>query len=119
MTNRPNPHPRITIKPPTPRVPVQVPGLETVGVDGEKVRVLVTTHETRDQISRAEVTHQRDIHNGCICRPCTTPAYGAPGYAHCAACCYGTGISEYNHHCPVYEHRELAHQQFPLERRRG
>lgn len=24
---------------------------------------------------------------------CTTPAYGAPGYAHCAACCYGTGIN--------------------------
>ena len=24
---------------------------------------------------------------------CTTPAYGAPGYAHCAACCYGTGIA--------------------------
>lgn len=23
---------------------------------------------------------------------CTTPAYGAPGHAHCAACCYGTGI---------------------------
>lgn len=22
---------------------------------------------------------------------CTTPAYGAPGHAHCAACCYGTG----------------------------
>ena len=22
---------------------------------------------------------------------CTTPAYGAPGYAHCAACCYNTG----------------------------
>lgn len=24
---------------------------------------------------------------------CTTPAYGAPGHAHCAACCYGTGIA--------------------------
>lgn len=23
---------------------------------------------------------------------CRTPAYGAPGYAHCAACCYGTGV---------------------------
>lgn len=22
---------------------------------------------------------------------CTDPAYGAPGYAHCAACCYGKG----------------------------
>ena len=24
---------------------------------------------------------------------CKTPAYGAPGYAHCAACCYGTLIA--------------------------
>lgn len=24
---------------------------------------------------------------------CTTPAYGAPGHAHCAACCYGTGFA--------------------------
>jgi len=23
---------------------------------------------------------------------CTEPGYGAPGHAHCAACCYGTGI---------------------------
>lgn len=24
---------------------------------------------------------------------CATPAYGAPGHPHCAACCYGTGIA--------------------------
>lgn len=24
---------------------------------------------------------------------CTTPAYGVPGLAHCAACCYGTLIA--------------------------
>lgn len=24
---------------------------------------------------------------------CTTPAYGAPGYEHCAACCAGTLIA--------------------------
>jgi hypothetical protein len=24
---------------------------------------------------------------------CTTPAYGAPGHPHCAACCYGTMIA--------------------------
>lgn len=24
---------------------------------------------------------------------CTTPGYGAPGYDHCAACCYGTLIA--------------------------
>lgn len=24
---------------------------------------------------------------------CTTPAYGSPGHAHCAACCYGTGYA--------------------------
>lgn len=23
---------------------------------------------------------------------CTQPAYGVPGHAHCAACCYGTGF---------------------------
>jgi hypothetical protein len=23
---------------------------------------------------------------------CRTPAYGVPGHAHCAACCYGTGV---------------------------
>jgi hypothetical protein len=23
---------------------------------------------------------------------CRTPAYGVPGFAHCAACCYGTGL---------------------------
>jgi hypothetical protein len=23
---------------------------------------------------------------------CTEPAYGVPGHAHCAACCYGTGM---------------------------
>lgn len=24
---------------------------------------------------------------------CTSPAYGAPGHPHCAACCYGTMIA--------------------------
>jgi hypothetical protein len=24
---------------------------------------------------------------------CVSPAYGAPGYPHCAACCYGTMIA--------------------------
>ena len=48
----------------------------------------------------------------CICVPCTTPAYGAPGHDHCAACCAGTMIAEYDHACPVPEHRELAVAQW-------
>lgn len=24
---------------------------------------------------------------------CASPAYGAPGHAHCAACCYGVGLA--------------------------
>lgn len=52
----------------------------------------------------------------CICVPCESPAYGAPGVAHCAACCMGTYIAEYNHDCPIEEHRELAHRQFPSDR---
>lgn len=51
----------------------------------------------------------------CICKPCNSPAYGVPGYAHCAACCYGTLIEEYDHDCPIVEHREMAQRQFPIE----
>lgn len=52
----------------------------------------------------------------CICYPCESPAYGAPGFAHCAACCSGSLIESYHHDCPVEEHREMAHRQFPLDR---
>lgn len=48
----------------------------------------------------------------CACFPCTTPAYGFPGKDHCAACCYGSLISEYNHDCPIPEHQEMAIRQF-------
>lgn len=44
----------------------------------------------------------------CTCIPCTTPAYGAPGHAHCAACCAGSLIADYDHYCPVPEHRRMA-----------
>lgn len=52
----------------------------------------------------------------CTCVPCTTPAYGVPGRAHCAACCYGTLVEEYSFECPIPEHRELAARQFPEEK---
>lgn len=47
----------------------------------------------------------------CTCAPCETPAYGAPGIAHCAACCYGTMIEEYDPDCPIDEHHMLALRQ--------
>ncbi len=50
--------------------------------------------------------------NECICVPCTAPAYGAPGIDHCAACCAGTMIAEYDHACPIPGHRELAVAQW-------
>jgi len=64
-------------------------------------------------------TEKRDIRRSCTCVPCTTPAYGAPWLDHCAACCYGSLISEYDLECPVPEHQELARRQWgipaPLE----
>jgi hypothetical protein len=49
-----------------------------------------------------------DRRNGCTCGECVAPAYGAPGLAHCAACCYGTGVAEYNPDCPIDTHRDWA-----------
>lgn len=49
----------------------------------------------------------------CTCVPCESPARGAPGLDHCAACCYGSLIEEYDHNCPVDEHRDLAERQHP------
>ena len=51
----------------------------------------------------------------CTCVPCTTPSYGAPGFAHCAACCYGTLIEEYNPNCQFEEHRDMARKQYGLD----
>lgn len=48
----------------------------------------------------------------CSCTPCESPSYGAPGIAHCAACCLGSMIEAYDHDCPVTEHRELAVAQW-------
>lgn len=50
--------------------------------------------------------------DGCTCAPCERPAYGFPGIAHCAACCAGTGIEEYDHDCPIEAHRQMAVRQF-------
>lgn len=47
----------------------------------------------------------------CTCVPCTSPANGAVGFPHCAACCGGSGIEEYAHDCAELEHRELAELQ--------
>lgn len=49
----------------------------------------------------------------CTCVPCTSPAGGVPGRSHCAACCYGSLIEEYDFNCPIEEHREWAKRQFP------
>ena len=51
----------------------------------------------------------------CTCDPCETPANGAPGIAHCMACCAGTLIEAYDHECPVDDHREMAVAQFGPE----
>lgn len=48
----------------------------------------------------------------CTCTPCTTPGNGGPTPGHCAACCGQTGIEEYDHDCPITEHREWAARQF-------
>ncbi len=48
----------------------------------------------------------------CICDLCESPANGAPGIAHCMACCAGTMIESYDHDCPVPEHQELAVAQW-------
>lgn len=49
---------------------------------------------------------------GCICVPCTNPGRGswpgAPGWPHCAACCYGSMVAEFDHDCPVGDHAETA-----------
>ena len=52
----------------------------------------------------------------CICDPCESPANGAPGIAHCMACCAGSMIESYNHDCPIPEHREMAVAQWGDQR---
>lgn len=60
--------------------------------------------------------------DGCICVPCTRPGRGswpgAPGWPHCAACCYGSLVEEYDHACPVDDHAQMAvlqHGPLPAE----
>ena len=48
----------------------------------------------------------------CTCGPCLIPARGVPGFDHCAACCYGTLIIDYDHDCPIPEHRDMAISQW-------
>lgn len=49
----------------------------------------------------------------CTCIPCrgaTTAA--ATGWLHCAECCFGLMIEEYDPNCPIAEHREWAARQY-------
>lgn len=50
--------------------------------------------------------------NSCTCTPCTDLQYGVTGLAHCAGCCMGTKVEEFDFACPDAEHREMARRQF-------
>lgn len=52
----------------------------------------------------------------CTCYPCTTPGMGATAYGltHCAACCYGSMIEEYDPNCPVGDHAEWGRRQMGI-----
>ena len=65
-----------------------------------------------DLASRVTLSVRR--RTDCTCTPCTTPARGAPGIEHCAACCSGSLIESYDHDCPVIEHQEMAIAQFGI-----
>jgi hypothetical protein len=45
--------------------------------------------ETREGLAKRMSDFADELIDPMICQ---SPAYGAPGYAHCAACCYGTGV---------------------------
>lgn len=47
------------------------------------------TPAERDDLAARVVALADELIDPLICR---TPAYGAPGHPHCAACCYGTGL---------------------------
>lgn len=51
----------------------------------------------------------------CICTPCRSPQWGAAGVAHCAACCAGSGIEEYDPACLVGDHAEMARKQWRID----
>lgn len=48
---------------------------------------MLTPDEVRALVERMEAL-SAELIDPLICR---TPGYGAPGHAHCAACCYGRG----------------------------
>lgn len=62
---------------------------------------------------RRDPWHDSEPADECTCVPCESPAFGAPGIAHCMACCSGSLIEEYDHNCPIDEHREWAERQHP------
>ena len=58
---------------------------------------------------------RKQMMSECTCVPCESPAYGHPAFDHCAACCSGSLIEEYDHGCPLEEHRRMAALQFGVE----
>ena len=58
------------------------------------------------------MTTEPDVTPACTCIPCTTPGMGHPAYEHCAACCAGSGIEEYDPLCPWGDHAEMGERQF-------
>jgi hypothetical protein len=62
---------------------------------------------------------QRSAAQDCTCAPCASPQYGAPGVAHCAACCAGSLIEEYDDQCPIAAHRDMAARQYGRPETRG
>ncbi len=61
---------------------------------------------------RLDEDKEREEREKCTCDPCESPANGAPGIAHCMACCAGSMIESYDHECPIDGHRELAKAQW-------
>ena len=58
-----------------------------------------------------EPTDEETPMTTCTCTPCITPQHGAPGWTHCAACCGGSLIVDYDPGCPEVEHRVWARRQ--------
>jgi hypothetical protein len=54
----------------------------------------------------------RDTDQGvCTCEPCPGRGNDGHGLTHCAECCMGTGVVDFDPACPLPQHRDLARQQ--------
>lgn len=47
----------------------------------------------------------------CSCSPCRGRGNDGHGLSHCAECCFGTGVEEYDPGCPRLDHRAMAARQ--------